>query len=68
MQVPSRGPSTLTGGTVMAYSDWTSLVGTNTVGTGGFKSGAARARVPQSVCIVLATVIAGAFGGAWLVL
>lgn len=53
---------------MMAYSDWTSIVGTNTVATGGFKSGAARAHMAQSVYIVLGTMLAGAFGGAWLVL
>lgn len=62
----STAPFTTTG-TVLSYSDWLGLVGTNTVAAQQPSSGMTQWAVPSAMFKIAAGVAAGVLGGAWLV-
>ncbi|KAI5116384.1 hypothetical protein M0805_005881 [Coniferiporia weirii] len=59
-------PQTYTG-TVLDYSSWLSLVGTNTVAADASTNSARAGRVSRGACGAGAALLAGVLGGAWLV-
>ncbi|KAH8112665.1 hypothetical protein DFH11DRAFT_1545630 [Phellopilus nigrolimitatus] len=61
-------PSQTFTGTVLGYSQWLSLVGTNTVAADSASSGGPKLHHVSRTLSVGAALLAGAMGGAWLVI
>ena len=60
-------PSLTFSATVLDYSQWLSIVGTNTVAAANIASSAERLHIPLALWNMCIALIVGAAGGAWFV-